>query len=34
MVFAKIQSQEDDQLEDFGYKTNKTGFEIGTFLSI
>ena len=29
-VFALVQSQEDDQLKDFGYKTNKTGFEIGT----
>ena len=29
-VFAKIQAQENDQLKDFGYKTNKTGFEVGT----
>ena len=29
-VFFKIQSQETDRLEAFGYKTNKTGFSVGT----
>ena len=30
MVFGSIQAIEIDQLSNFGYKTNKTGFEIGT----
>ena len=29
-VFASIQAIETDQLTNYGYKTNKTGFEIGT----
>ncbi len=29
-LFATLQSLEIDQLADYGYKTNKTGFEIGT----
>ncbi len=29
-VFFKIQSQETDRMESFGYKTNKTGFSVGT----
>ena len=29
-LFFKIQSQETDRLDSFGYKTNKTGFSIGT----
>ena len=29
-VFANIQAQEIDQMKNYGYKTNKTGFEIGT----
>ena len=29
-VFLSLEAQENDQLKDFGYKTNKTGFEIGT----
>ncbi len=29
-LFANIQSQEIDQMKNYGYKTNKTGFEIGT----
>ncbi len=29
-VFANIQAIETDQLNAFGYKTNKTGFEVGT----
>ena len=29
-VYTNIQSSETDRLEDFGYKTNKTGFTLGT----
>ena len=29
-VFGRIQALEIDQLTDYGYKTNRTGFEIGT----
>ena len=29
-VFFKIQSQETDRIDSFGYKTNKTGFSVGT----
>ena len=29
-IFASIQAIETDQLANYGYKTNKTGFEIGT----
>jgi outer membrane protein insertion porin family len=29
-VFANIQATEIDQMKDFGYKTNKSGFELGT----
>ena len=29
-VFANIQAQEIDKIKNYGYKTNKTGFEIGT----
>ena len=29
-VFANIQALEIDQMKNYGYKTNKTGFEIGT----
>ncbi len=29
-LFANIQAQEIDQMKNYGYKTNKTGFEIGT----
>ncbi len=29
-VFANIQAIEIDQIKNFGYKTNKTGFEVGT----
>ena len=30
MVFFNIQALETDKLKNFGYKTNKTGFEVGT----
>ena len=29
-VFVNIKAQETDKLKDFGYKTNKTGFSLGT----
>ncbi len=29
-VFANVQAIEIDRIKDFGYKTNKTGFEVGT----
>jgi len=29
-VFASLQASETDKLKDYGYKTNKTGFELGT----
>ena len=29
-IFANVQALEIDQLKNYGYKTNKTGFEIGT----
>ena len=29
-VFANLQASETDKLKDYGYKTNKTGFELGT----
>tara|TARA_B110000003_G_scaffold140681_1_gene142268 strand:- start:818 stop:3058 length:2241 start_codon:yes stop_codon:yes gene_type:complete len=30
LVFFNIQAQEIDQIKNYGYKTNKTGFEVGT----
>ena len=29
-IFVNIKAEETDKLEDFGYKTNKTGFSLGT----
>ena len=29
-VFASVQAQELDRTKNYGYKTNKTGFELGT----
>jgi outer membrane protein insertion porin family len=29
-VFVSIKAEETDKLKDFGYKTNKTGFSLGT----
>ena len=29
-VFLNVQALEIDRISDFGYKTNKTGFEVGT----